>query len=68
MTDTLSAAMRKPRQAKARASAVQAWWYIDPGGIEIYVEVKGKDGNVAIARLTQRQLRRALAVMEEVEE
>jgi hypothetical protein len=64
MSRELSRTMIDPRKAKVIAGANEAWFYIDPTYIQVYITSKPGSGCTPCCRLTRQQLERALAVMD----
>ena len=57
--------MLKPRKAKVVRGSGECWYYINPGGLEVFAaEETGRSAQKAI-RLTRRQLKEALKIMDE---
>ena len=53
--------MCKPRSARPLSSTEEAWWYINPGSIDI-VSVNRNEATSQV-RLHRKQLERALEIM-----
>ena len=53
--------MLKPRKAAPLGQADEAWYYVGPSSIDVFVRLQGVDA--LACRLTKRQLEGALAVM-----
>lgn len=54
--------MTKPRKAAPLGIAEDAWYYVGPSSIDVFVRIANV--NTLSCRLTKRQLERALATMQ----
>jgi hypothetical protein len=57
--------MLKPRKAAPLGQADEAWYYVGPTSIDVFVRLQGVDA--LACRLTRRQLQSALKVMSKSE-
>lgn len=55
--------MLTPRKAKPLGVSEESWYYVGPSSIDIFI--KQENCSTASARLTRKQLQRALEIMDE---
>lgn len=58
----LTGKMLTPRKATACGLSDNAWYYVGPASVDVFAQVEGEDA--LCARLTRRQLERAIEIMD----
>ena len=61
----LPKSMLKSRRALVVHGPGECWYYIVPRGLEVCVATRKGEASSNVVRLTRRQLKRALEIMEE---